>query len=343
MPATIPNMKGIAAALLLFALAAASAPVAAQFGCAEQVGDFCLSQAKREFTTDFSKLAIDLAEIRSGGPPKDGIPPIDDPAFQPLSAVTELSGTEPVVGMNVNGDWKAYPLRILTWHEIVNDEIGGVPVSVTFCPLCNAVLAFDRRVGDRVLDFGTTGRLRHSDLLMYDRQTESWWQQFTGQAVIGALTGTELEILPVRLESFAEFAARAPDSARVLVPRNRAFRDYGRNPYAGYDSAPVPFLYDGETPEGIRPLARVVSLAGRQEAWTLALLRREKEIVADDGTILRWRPGQASGLDTARIEDGRDVGTVTAAKDGEDVPYFVDFAFAFHAFRPEAPIHRLEE
>lgn len=312
------------------------------FGCQEEVGDFCLSQAKREFTTDFSRTAIDLAEIRSGGPPKDGIPAIDDPAFLPVAEVTELEAAEPVVGMVVNGDWKAYPLRILTWHEIVNDEIGGVPVSVTFCPLCNAVLAFDRRVDGRVLDFGTTGRLRHSDLLMYDRQTESWWQQFTGEAVIGAMMGTVLDILPVRLESFAEFSARAPENARVLVPRNRAFRDYGRNPYVGYDSAPAPFLYQGETPEGIRPLERVVSLDGKAEAWSLALLRREKEIVAPDGTVLRWRPGQASALDTQRIAEGRDVGTVTAIKDGKDVPYFVDFAFAFHAFRPDAPIHQGE-
>ena len=134
--------------------------------------------------TDFSKTLVDLSEIQSGGPPKDGIPPIDEPSFDSADeADTWLDPREPVVVVSLNQQVKAYPLQILTWHEIVNDELGGVPISVTFCPLCNATIVFDRRLGERVLDFGTTGRLRKSDLVMYDRQTESWWQQFTGQAI----------------------------------------------------------------------------------------------------------------------------------------------------------------
>ena len=108
-----------------------------------------------------------------GGPLKDGIPPIDDPVFEPLAAINNLVDTEPVVSVIVGDDARAYPLRVLMWYEIVNDTVGGVPVSVTFCPLCNAAVVFDRRLDDLVLDFGTTGRLRNSDLVMYDRQTES--------------------------------------------------------------------------------------------------------------------------------------------------------------------------
>jgi len=224
------------------------------------------------------------------------------------------------------------------WHEIVNDTIGGVPVAVTFCPLCNAAIAFDRRVDGTVLDFGTTGKLRKSDLVMYDRQSESWWQQFLGEAIVGDMTGTRLAILPARLESIAAFKDRAPAGAEVLVPRNADFRRYGHNPYQGYDTLARPFLYDGAVPDGIAPLSRVVSLADKARAWPMDLLREKGQITAPDGTVLRWTPGQNSALDTAYIPAGRDVGNVTARKDGQDQVYFVDFAFAFHAFRPKAPI-----
>ena len=229
------------------------------------------------------------------------------------------------------------------WHEIVNDTVGGVPVSVTFCPLCNAAIVFDRRIdgpnGPMTLDFGTTGKLRKSDLVMWDRQTESWWQQFLGEAIVGKLTGTSLSVLPSRLESWANFRARAGANAKVLVPNNPNLRRYGANPYRHYDSLPQPFLYNGETPGNVEALSRVVSLADKSEAWSLSLLRAKTTITASDGTVLTWTQGQSSALDSEIIAEGKDVGNVIAQKNGEDVPYFVDFAFAFHAFRPEAPIH----
>ncbi len=293
--------------------------------------------------TDFRTASVDLKEIRSGGPPRDGIPPIDKPVFEPAADYSGLEPTEPVIGLTVGGEMRAYPLRILMWHEIVNDTVGGVPVSVTFCPLCNAAIVFDRRVetanGEGVLDFGTTGKLRKSDLIMWDRQTESWWQQFTGEAIVGAMTGTALKVLPSRLESWANFQERASASAQVLVPIHEGMRNYGANPYRGYDSLSQPFLYDGETPENVPALSRVVSLLDKSEAWSLDLLRRKGSVMASDGTVISWTPGQNSALDAARIAEGRDVGNVVARKDDRDVPYFVDFAFAFHAFKPDAPIH----
>lgn len=288
--------------------------------------------------TDFSMHSIDLAEIRSGGPPKDGIPPIDDPVFDKATDITAIGDTEPVIGLTLNGVAKAYPLSILIWHEIVNDDIAGMPVAVTFCPLCNAAIVFDRRVDGQVLDFGTTGKLRMSDLVMWDRQTESWWQQFLGEAIVGSMTGKKLTVVPARLESFANFKARTDANALVLVPNDPNMRSYGANPYAGYDSG-MPFLYDGEVPDGIPPLERVVSLADKSEAWSLILLQREGSVTAKDGTIITWSAGQNSALDTRNIAKGKDVGNITAIKDGEDAIYFVDFAFAFHAFRPNAPIH----
>ena len=308
------------------------------FGSAAQAGP---EYWKYEWPkTDFSKHSVELGEIMSGGPPKDGIPSIDDPKFVPVSEMTELGESEPVIGLAIGGEARAYPLRILTWHEIVNDTLGGVPVAVTYCPLCNAAIVFDRRVEGRAVEFGTTGKLRKSDLVMYDRETESWWQQFQGEAIVGARTGTRLEILPARLESWARFKARHPEG-QVLVPNLPGARNYGANPYVGYDGTRVPFLYRGDYPEGIAPMARVVAIG--EEAWALDLLRETGRLEVRD-LVLTWEPGQNSALDTARIAEGRDVGNVVVQRQGaaglEDVAYDVTFAFVFHAFRPEGTLHK---
>ncbi|USG60205.1 DUF3179 domain-containing protein [Sneathiella marina] len=294
--------------------------------------------------TNFDKTEIDYREILSGGVPKDGIPAIDSPKFIPVAEAGHLTATEPVIGVIVDGEAKAYPLQVLMWHEIVNDEIAGIPISVTFCPLCNASLVFDRRVddperGEMVLDFGTTGKLRNSDLVMYDRQTESWWQQFLGRAIVGDLTGLELKMIPVRIESFAKFKERAPQGS-VLIPEDDGFRRYGMNPYQGYDSLHHPFLYEGAVPDEVAPLARVV--VAEKQAWALDYLRSVKRIETPDGLVITWEKGQNSALDAAVIGEGVDIGNVTVQrkmKDGyEDVLYTVDFAFAHFAFHPETPI-----
>lgn len=293
--------------------------------------------------TDFAKSSIDFAEIKSGGPPKDGIPSIDKPVFTTADKANDLADREPVIGLEINGDARAYPLRILTWHEIVNDTVGGKPVTVTYCPLCNAAIVFDRVVDGRTLDFGTTGKLRKSDLVMYDRQTESWWQQFTGEAIIGAMLGKSLAILPSRLESFAEFKARHPQG-RVLIPNDPNMRAYGHNPYFEYDSAKRPFLYSGPFPEGIPPMARVVVVRGKAGASAISLAHvRKSSPLLIDGHRISWAPGQASALDQRDIAKGRDVGTVRVTRDGADgkaldAAYDVTFAFVFHAFHPDRKI-----
>lgn len=288
--------------------------------------------------TDFSKRSIDLGEIFSGGPPKDGIPSIDKPKYVPVAKSNNLTDTEPVIGLVINGKARAYPLRILTWHEIVNDQLGGIPVTVTYCPLCNSAIAFDRRLDGKILDFGTTGKLRKSDMVMYDRQTESWWQQFLGEGIVGEMTGKTLKIIPSRLESFANFKKRAPEG-EVLVPTHPGMRNYGANPYAGYDTAAFPFLYQGDMPKGINPMVRVIVVDGK--AWSLPLLREKQTITKDDIT-LSWQPGQNSALDTRSIPKGRDVGNVVVQrmKNGktEDVAYDLTFAFVYNAFFPDRNI-----
>jgi len=293
--------------------------------------------------TDFSRTSIRLGEIRSGGVPRDRIPAINEPAYTHVSLITKITDTEPVISVFLGGEKRAYPLRILMWHEIVNDTLGGVPIAVTFCPLCNSAVVFERQVGGRVFDFGTTGKLRNSDLVMYDRQTESWWQQFVGEAIVGEMTGTTLKALPSRVESFSRFKSRAGNGpeVNVIVPKEERARNYGINPYSGYDSAPRPFLYTGAMPDNIAPLARVVAING--EAWALDLVRDNSPIKAGD-LVISWEAGQNSALDSSRIDRGRDIGNVivqrrTAAGELEDAVHDISFAFAFHAFFPQGTIH----
>ena len=284
--------------------------------------------------TDFSKTAVDnWSEIISGGPGKDGIPALDAPDFEPVAQETEIGAREPVITVAMPGARpRAYPIRYLTWHEIVNDTIAGIPVAVTFCPLCNSGLTFDRRVNGDVLRFGVTGKLRYSDMVMYDEQTQSWWQQAVGKGIVGALTGTELRQIPTWMESWEEFSTREPEGLVMAEPAYN--RSYGSNPYRGYDSLSRPFLYSGEKPpHGIEPLERVVRVGGR--AWPLSRLSEETQI-DEAGVQISWRAGQASALDTAEIDAGKDVGSIRVRDaQGRDLPHDVMFAFAFDAFWPE--------
>jgi hypothetical protein len=265
--------------------------------------------------TDFTRHSVPLEEIVSGGPPKDGIPAIDRPRFESArEAGRWLKSRDPVMVVEDGGVVKAYPLAILIWHEIVNDVVAGLPVAVTFCPLCNTALVFDRRLDGRVLDFGTTGRLRHSDLVMYDRQTETWWQQATGEAIVGALVGKELHDVPSSTLAWEE--------ARQLYPRIQVLsretghqRDYGRNPYAGYDDpggSPLSGFFGGRADPRLPAMARVVAVElGKGWAASFDHLQDRhvvNETVAGTPLVVFWKAGAASALDRSEISRGRDVG-----------------------------------
>lgn len=284
--------------------------------------------------TDFSRSSVEnWGEILSGGPPRDGIPALSKPDFLPVVAISDISGREPVITLELAEEVpRAYPIRYLIWHEIVNDQLGDLAYAVTFCPLCNSALIFDRRTAQGILTFGVTGKLRNSDMVMYDRETESWWQQAEGRAIVGALTGTRLDALPGWMESLDAFRSRNPDGL-VMAESDHA-RPYGRNPYRGYDTASRPFLYSGEPPPyGIAPLARVVRVGDR--AWPLDRLARAGRLTEAEIT-LSWEQGLASALDTAEIGKGREIGSVRVQDtQGRDLPHDVMFAFAFHALWPQ--------
>lgn len=308
---------------------------------ADSVGD--------EFSlTDFSIRSIALDEITFDGNTRDSIPPVGTPQFIPVGealALGQIGELEPVLSVGINGDFRAYPLRILLWHEIVNDEIGGVPVLIAYCPLCNSGLVFDRRVGDQVLEFGNTGRIRFHDMVMYDKGTESWWQQAMGEAVIGELTGTCMKPLPARQESVARFRERAPEG-QLLVPENPDARQYGITPFRSMIEIPPNMarnVFPYPVPEGVNPMDKVVVVG--DQGWTLPLLQSEEIIEADEFT-LTWIAGQNSIHDAAVIAEGRDIGNVVVQRDGNDgpidVPYDVVFAFAFAAFYPNSTLHSLD-
>ncbi len=261
--------------------------------------------------TNFCLHNVDYNEIISGGPPPDGIPPIDNPNFDSIAEGDAwLDDVQPVISLEINGDARAYPLAILTRHEIANDEVGGVPVAVTFCPLCNAGLVFDREVNGQVLRFGVSGNLRNSDLIMWDNKTLSWWQQFTGEAIVGDMSGTQLELVPAQMVAWKDFKAAYPDG-KVLSTNGR---NYGVNPYVGYDSSTRPFLFI-DTPDPRLPaLERVLGYVSDDIAKAYPM-----PLVADNGVIednvngqdiaIFFEPGQVSALDKSAIADSKEVGS----------------------------------
>jgi hypothetical protein len=273
-----------------------------------------LRRLTSSWDTNWEKRLISSQELLSGGPPRDGIPSIDNPRFvSQAEAESWLAGREPVIALEINGDARAYPLQILTWHEIVNDEVGGLPVAVTFCPLCNAAVVFERQRQGQPFELGVSGLLRKSDMVMYDRTTETLWQQLDGLAIIGDLAGERLTFLPSFLVSFDDFRQAYPDG--VVLSRDTGHnRRYGQNPYVGYDQVGSdPFLFQGEIDRRLPAVERVVALTigALDVAYPFSLLV-EAGVVHDtvDGReiVIFHAPGTSSALGAILIAEAEDVG-----------------------------------
>ena len=269
----------------------------------------------REPTDDLPAPSIDLSVLRSGGPPPDGIPSIDEPVFHAASGVDYLRATDPVVALEINGDARAYPLEIMIWHELVNDTVGGVPVSVAYCPLCNSVTVYEREIDGEVLDFGVSGLLYNSSLVMYDRQTETLWSHFSGEPLYGALADAELVALPATIVGFGTWQAEHPDGL-VLNRQTGETRNYGRNPYPGYDDVDSsPFLFEGEVDGRFTAMTRVVgieSVDGSTAAAFPLLELRDAGVatssLGEEDVVAFWVPGSVSALDDQQVSGGVDVG-----------------------------------
>ncbi len=275
-----------------------------------------LSQATEPWPTDWTKRTVGLDEFQLGigaVDPRDRIPPIDEPVFEPIASADWLDDREPGALVQFEGETRFYPLSILTRHEIVNDRFGEVPVVITFCPLCNTAISFDARVEGQTLRFGVSGLLRNSDLVMWDDATTSLWQQITGEAVVGDFAGTQLDLIPTSIVSYGDVLENFPDA--VSLSRDTGFAiEYGANPYRAYSSSTSPFLFEGDPDPRYPALSRVVgvTLDGNEKAYPFSLLGEQPAIndeLAGTPIVLLWGGDTADALDGESVADGDAIGS----------------------------------
>ncbi|MGM0546526.1 MAG: DUF3179 domain-containing protein [Bacteroidota bacterium] len=278
------------------------------------------SQDLPGWKTNTDKTTIELDELKQGGPPKDGIPSIDDPKFLSTDrAQSWITDKEPVIAVEYEGTVRAYPLQVMIWHEIVNDRINGDPLLVTFCPLCYSALVFERTVDGEVLEFGVSGFLRHSDLVMFDRKTETLWQQFIGEAIVGDYVGTTLKQVPSQIISFGQFKENYPDGV-VLSKDTGHQRDYGKNPYTGYDDINNTPLFGAGNDDGrLPPMEKVigVQLTEQQKAYPYSATREEQVINDTIGKVpllIVHTEGATSAMDAAKIAESKESGSTGVFK-----------------------------
>lgn len=262
--------------------------------------------------TDFSRQSGSMDTFVALGD-ADSMTPIDTPVWKAVSEVTWLGDKSPVIVVHIADPARAYPLSVLIAHGVVNDTVGSVMLAVTFCPLCNSPIVYDRLVAGDVLRFGTTGTIRNGGLVMWDDRTQSWWQQLTGEAIVGAYMGVHLDIVPSQVVGFRVFADRYPAGVVLVGDAALPSVSYGRNPYIGYDSNPQPFLYTETIDSRLFATERVLAgyVDGQPMAYPFSVLSRVHVIndTLDDSPVVAfWEAGANSTQDTADIDASRDVG-----------------------------------
>lgn len=268
--------------------------------------------------TDFSNSIIDLEELLVGIPlsdPRDAIPPIDNPQFEAVSESDWIQDPEPGVLIEIEGDARFYPLSVMTRHEIVNDEVGGIPVAVTYCPLCNTALVFDRRFEGETLRLGVSGLLRNSDLVMWDDVTQTLWQQVTGEAIVGEHAGKSLTPLASAIVRWADFRDTHPDGQALSSDQGFGLV-YGSNPYEFYSSRSRPYnFYSGEIDDRFPALERVVGISvnGIDKAYPFSLINKVRVVhdnLAGQELVVFWGASDtADALDSGLIADAIGIGT----------------------------------
>lgn len=295
------------------------------------IGQSGFCQSKKGF--DLKNSTIPLAEIKDGGPPKDGIPAIDKPVFL-KAARARLKEDDRILGVNENGVARAYPINILNYHEIVNDDFNGKPVVVTYCPLCGSGIAFDAVVNGTPLEFGVSGLLYNSDVLLYDRQTESLWSQLEYKAISGPMVGKELSVLPTANTTWKNWRDKHPKT-QVLSENTGFKRDYSRNPYPGYEASSTLFFPVSSQNEEFHPKEMIIGITidGTSKAYPFSELEKTgKKSIKDqfNGKTLEIRYNAESK--SAEILDA----------EGKILPAITNFWFAWFAFNPDTEIFRTD-
>ena len=280
--------------------------------------------------SDGTKYLIHPSEIQSGGPPKDGIPSIDNPVFVSVREADEwIEDNELVLGIDYRGERRAYPAQIMVWHEIVNDTISGDPLLITWCPLCGTGIAYERSLDGKAVEFGTTGRLYNSNLVMYDRETETWWTQIGGTAILGPLTGGRLRAVTIDTVSWRAWKERYPLS--LVLGRDTGYdRPYGRDPYGNYYvERGIMFPVENED-ESVHPKTVIfgVEIEGAFKAY------REDDLIAE-GTIEDTVGGRRIRL----VRDDAGLVSITDLGSGEEIVKERGFWFSWYAFHPETLLY----
>jgi len=290
---------------------------------------------RKIFITDGVKHSVPLDEILGGGPPKDGIPSIDDPQFVSIDGVEDFLNDDSIgLGISLNGEARFYPYQILVWHEIVNDSIGGTPILVSYCPLCATAIVFSPIVDGDVQEFGTSGKLWQSNLVMYNRtgdeSTESLWSQVLGEAILGGATGEKLEIIPSDTIKLGQWKDRYPDT-KVLSRDTGALRSYGTDPYGDYyTSAGTIFPTSATGDNRLHPKTLVigVEINGKFKAY-------EKDNIPE-GEMVDIIAGE-NEITITKNETGQ-VGVVDN-NTGNEIPIIAGFWFSWLAVHPDTELY----
>jgi len=279
------------------------------------------------------KYIVDPGKILSGGPPKDGIPSIDNPRFVPLSAADRwIEDNELVLAIIYKGVKRVYPLQILVWHEIVNDTIAGDPILITYCPLCGSGIAYRRSFDGEAVEFGTTGKLYNSNLVMYDRKTDTWWTQIDGKAIVGELTGQELTAISVDTVSWREWKKVHPDSE--VLSRDTGFsRNYGRDPYGSYYEDSYLMFPVEHDDQRIHPKTVIfgIEVKGVYKAY-------KEQDLTQKGTF----EDSVAGVTVRISRDAAGIVTFTELGSGREIVKERDFWFAWYAFHPDTLLYELQ-
>ncbi len=285
------------------------------------------AESKNGFRIDNALIPVN--DIRKGGPPRDGIPSLDDPVFVSAEDATYLSGRDRVLGISINGFAHAYPIRILNYHEIVNDNVGGTAVAITYCPLCGSGTAFEATINGRSYEFGVSGLLYNSDVLMYDRNTGSLWSQLMVQAVTGPMKGTRLQQLPLSHTSWQEWTERYPET-RVLSNKTGYSRNYKVDPYPNYGRDGKLYFPVTHSSKKYRRKEIVMGLEidGQFKAYPFKELKKGESRFDDEFAGAKFSVEFDAKHRTARV----------VKADGSEIPTITAFWFAWYAFHPETDV-----
>ncbi len=280
---------------------------------------------------------VPVTEIFSGGPPKDGIPAIDKPVFVKASSAKTMYDDDRVLGITHNGISKAYPIRIMNWHEIINDRFGEEAIAVTYCPLCGSGIAFKADIANKHLKFGVSGLLYNSDVLLYDRQTQSLWSQILSKAVTGPMKGSMLAAVPITHTSWADWRKQQPDT--LVLSEDTGFkRDYEDNPYAGYDKREEIIFPVRFRAQGYHPKEQVFGLKINDKTKAYPFVELAKGSKQDIVEIKDEIDGQAISIRFDKIHKSAQAFNTQ----GKQIAGVTLYWFSWYTFNPQTAIYRVK-